>query len=874
MFLKEISIFIVFNFFAATAFDFNICKYGNHERNKSYGNKEIKHFCSRFVYEKLQQNARFGESDNDLTTKQPINNISYLNLELLQAQCKKKKFNSTECNKIKRYEILKEIENTKINFKNETDNTFFLDRLTFYDFSVFYMRPDVQEIQDFIQTMNNIKWDVRITDNHQFVNILWRLINIMNNCIVNKYDDVDTVLDILILHENVFTNIIHWKIFKTDDLYRYFFSVPSKIYIFGNNNYNLKQRVIRFVNSITSIIETHVLWNNEIEKYNFFTYVYFAKSLTPEDQVKTKGIKIIRKDDVLPNNITFNIENVEVIMKYQDGVNINGVIDRLKEVYDNFYQTFGKYVDLTLKKKIITHVFKNKDEYGYYGGLFGFATNNGGVTYHGSVTNNMPMIYYYGETNKIRNLGHEFVHGLINCYFPLSTKFNALIHEGVAEAIGQKESNIDAHVINNLFDNIKIDIDTIRDVDYGSKLSPYDFGFITMRFLIENGLVGQLTNILLKNDTCENFTNLVMKNLRLIEYHARNYKSVVIKTNDDNLPYEKLLDVYRSQKFNGDITIVIDNTFFELKKDYLFMHHNMSSDNNYINILTDKKHADIKYFVEFSIKMSLKNIYNYEFFYPEIENTKENITIFKNNILVKEEGKKEIVFNNLFKLGNEFNLNPIKKISNITFSSIKKYINNARKVFYNNYQHLSIPNKDANSAEQEVIYMLNTSPLIDMNKVRKINTRKALDTKRRTIVGIFENFFKRFYFFDRHIDSILRNNGEYYLTLNEPVTLNMALNMNTDHGFNKPNIIPTIKRTNPNTIVVPNNLENSIQSLIKNLNFDINNKYKLLENNIYFLKRELFTEIRNSTSDLISLIMNIKNRQEYIIKMLNTKPKH
>lgn len=876
MFIKPLFLFcFVATFYYSYGFDWDVCKYGKDSSilYSIYTDEEIAFHCSLHAKEMimLKHPVVVKQNIEINNIKEPPRrlrrSVGFFDSNSIKEQidyCSSINYLTNDCGINIRKEILNQISNMTINLDSNAQLQLISNLLYFYDFSLYFTAKQQLETLDFLKVISNINWGIKIKETYLFQDILWRIINIMNNFILHE-NNLDNVNKILVTHETIFSNILQWKLLKLNFIFQLFFNPLSKAQLFKRNE-EMQNRIGNFIIEMSNIILNNIYFKHEIDMFKLYSYAFFVKNLNYTQQQKYNGIyTVVTEKDIFNKSDSMKIGNIHIKILYQDKINITGVREELVQVYNKFTRIFHNLIDTSNKRNstILFRIFTNKDEYTKYGPLLNYATNNGGITYSNSLH---PNIYCYGIGNVVLNLGHEFVHGLTYLFFKNSAQYLPIIHEGLAEAIGQRPDNIPVGLIEKVY-KLKpvITYEDIKSSSYDKDLSPYGFGFIIFSTLFNNGYTKDLVHSLNTFGENHEFRNLIEENLEdfkkftdeyirqyYLELRLRQYRARV-----NSLPRFK--ETYQAY-FPGNIVIVIDNTYFYLYKDKIILHqptYPLGSDKDILN--DERNEVDFKYLISFGIMTSIKQIPDYQILYPEIIKKKETIELYKDDRIISNKKIREKIFNALFNIGNELGINTIQ--TGKTFYETKDYIKSKVDFDDTQYYKLSIPTWNTTSDIQKAIYSINTEININMTFLRSIDSYRLIDTEDRIISEIFSQFFPKDYFEDDRIVEIIRSTGKNYLKQNVAlvkqftVQINKALNKNTE-VVTKETALKDLLRSFKNEIFEEiKDTKEEIRMLLSNNLMYYNNSYSnlrmdLLNANKYEkqILNEIFLEIKKFTS--------------------------
>lgn len=796
-------------------FNWDVCQYGSNSSLLSnlYTSDEIKFYCSlnaqelnvnrnlrpsqkRFMPENLPLNpySSLIQEDNENlhmsqryrrsiieTSKETNINPSNSIFDTLpivngSAVCSNIKYKNATCGLSARKYLYDKIKYNPPNLQNKEELDMLLKKLDFIDFSLYHNNGFENETIKFLYALNLIKWDVEIGDKFVFQNIIWRCSNIFNNFIRVIKNDVN-ILHILVSHEKIFSNMLHWKILDADYLFRNFFSTLETVYMYSSNK-NIVERMNNFIFEISNIVKNNGFWETQYDRFRLYTYINYVRKLNMADRRVFKTSYIFTSPEmVLNNTMRFGIGPIAITIHYQKGSYMNQSREELKNVYEKFLSVFNPNHTILngIGTTITIRVFKNKEEYTIYGSLFDFSTNNGGITYGNNLHSDI-YCYCLGET--ILNFGHEFTHGLVNTFFYYTFSFYPFIHEGLAEAIGQKEYHLQNGLIENMYKNeISISYTNMTNLTYGSDISVYALGFIVFKTIIYNNQTQELTHSLNTFYNQTNLDNLITKNLNNYKIFANNYIkeyyyniSLNNKTNILNIPFEQVQKAYQDNYPGDNFTIEIDNTYFTLSRRNIYLSHNWPNCCPEREILNNpKKIEDMIYLFSFMISTSVKQIPLFETIFPELLKKKENNIIYYFKEKVTDTRIKERIFNSFFRMGNHIGVNFLS-IHSKTFSEVKELITTKHRIKHTNYYKLSIPSWNTTSDIQNAIYNINADSKVDLRLVRSVDQNKKVDIENRDVKEIFSEFFPVNYLSDQRIENIERKTGMDYLNKNLPLT--------------------------------------------------------------------------------------------------------
>lgn len=786
MYLKNLFLFIFVTIFSySSSFDWDVCKYGKDSSilYSIYTDEEISFHCSLHAKEMIMlkhpsvvkhhfEINKMSEPPRRLR-RSAFNSNSIL--ELIE-YCSQINYITNDCGINIRQEILKQISNMTIDLESKQQLQLISDLLYFYDFSLYFTSKKGLETIDFIETINKIKWGIKIKYQYLFQDILWRIVNILNNFIIHETNS-DNINKVLVTHEKIFSNILQWKLLKLDFIFQLFFNPLNKVQLYKKNEANLN-RATNFVLEMSNIINNNIYFKHEIDTFKLYTYSFFVKNLNKTEQEQFKGkYTSITEKDIFNLTSSFRFGNIDITIFYQHLIDIEQVKVELVEVYQKFSRVFYNFIDIDRKNnsKIIFRIFNNRMEYTKYGPILNFATNNGGITFSDSSSAN---IYCYGTGNSVLNLGHEFVHGLVYIFFRNAHRYLPIIHEGLAEAIGQKTTNIPVALIENVYkNNTIITYEDVRSSNYDNNISPYGFGFIIFSTLINNGYTKDLVHSLNTFGENNEFKNLIEENLNDFkkfseEYIRQYYLELRFKKyrERERVPSLKFKQAYQNNYPGNNIVIVIDNTYFYLYKEKIILHHPsypLGSDREILNDIRNEN--DFKYLISFGILTSIKQIPNYHILYPEIFKKKETIELYKDDAIISNKKLRERIFNSLFNIGNDLGINTLHS-NGKTFYEIKDYIKDKVDFDETQYYKLSVPNWNTTSNIQKAIHSINSGTMINMTFLRSIDQTKSIDIDNRILSEIFSIFFPINYLDDSRITQIVRSIGKNYLKQNIAIT--------------------------------------------------------------------------------------------------------
>lgn len=801
-------------------FNWDVCQYGTNSSLLShlYSPDEIKFYCSlnaqelninrnlrpsqrRFMPENLPLNpySSLVQNNEDMYMSQRYRRsiikltdsvFDFNNLTTGSKMCSDIKYKSATCGANARKYLYDKIKTNHIDLQNKDHLSDLLKKLDFIDFSLYHKRGFENETIEFLNAIDLIKWDVEINEQYIFQNIIWRCSNIFNNFIRGIRDDTN-ILHILVSHEKIFSNILQWKILDADYLFRNFFSTLETVYMYSNNK-NITERMNNFIFEVSNIVKNNGFWETQYDRFRLYTYINYVRRLNWDDKqtFKTNYI-LMRPEMVLNNTINFNIDKIKITIHYQDGTYIHQAREELENVYNKFLTVFDQsHTIFNGSGTTITfRIFKNKEEYSVYGSLFDFATNNGGVTYGNNYHSD---IYCYCLGDSILNFGHEFVHGLVNTFFLHTHTFFSFIHEGLAEAIGQKEYYLQNGLIENMYrDNINITYKDMTKLDYSSSISVYALGFIVFKTIITNNQTYELTHSLNTFDNQTNLDNLITKNLNNYKNFTNKYIkdyyyniSLNNKTNILDIPFEQVQKAYLTNYPGNNLTIEIDNTYFTLSPNYIHLSYNWPHccPNREILNNPDKIH-DMIYLFSFMVTTSVKQIPLYETVFPELLKKEENNVIYYFKDPITDIKIKERIFNSFFKMANSIGVNFLSSHSK-SFTEVKELINTKQRINHTSYYKLSIPSWNTTSDIQNAIYNINADSKVDLRLVRSVDQDKKVDVENRDVKEIFSEFFPVDYLEDKRISNIYRKTGIDYLNKNLPLTQQFIPQYNNNNENN------------------------------------------------------------------------------------------
>lgn len=873
MYLKNLPIFIfIITFSTSYSFDWDVCKYGKDSSilYSIYTDEEISFHCSLHAKEMVMLKHPVVLKHNTEVHKRPEQRrlkrsaFDSDNIKELINYCSRINYLTVDCGINIRREILNQISNMTINFDLEerTQMQLISDLFYFYDFSLYFTSSKGLETLEFLDTVNKINWSKKINDPYIFQEILWRIVNILSNFISYETDS-DNINKILVTHENIFSNILQWKLLKLDFIFQLFFHPLHKVQIYRKNQTSI-DRASNFIIEISNIVNNNIYFKREIGVFKLYTYSFFVKHLEPSKQKMFEGRYVtITENDIFNNTDSFLLGNINITVLYQDNIDIDDVKEELNRVYNKFIKIFHNLLDISNKHngQIIFRIFNNKIEYTKYGAVLNFATNNGGITF-GDYS--MANIYCYRNGRSILNLGHEFVHGLTYLFFKNTNRYLPIIHEGLAEAIGQTTSNVPVRLIENLYkNNINITYEDVRTSNYDNAISPYGFGFIIFSTLFNNGYTKDLIHSLNTFGENEDFKNLIEENLEDFkkfskEYIQQYYLDLQFKRfRESKVPSMNFKKVYKNN-FPGNIIIVIDNTHFFLYKDKIILHHPSYPLGTDREILNDVRNEDdFRYLISFGILTSIKQIPNYEIMYPELNKKKETIELYKDENVISGKKTRERIFNSLFHIGNELGLNTLHS-NGKTFYEIKDYINAKVEFDNSDYYKLFVPNWNTTSNIQNAIYSINSESLINMTLLRSVDPKQGIDIENRIMLEIFSQFFPKEYLYDNRVTRITRSLGKNYLKQNIEIDKQFIIHFNKNENKNK-----TETKINDNDIKsILNKFRNEIFEIIEENNREIRS---LLSNNLVYynntysnLKQELLMANKYEKQILNEIFLEIK----------------
>ncbi|QKE44457.1 hypothetical protein Yalta_010 [Yalta virus] len=818
-------------------FNWDVCQHGSNSTLLSnlYSPDEIKFYCSlnaqelnvhrnlrpsqrRFMPENLPLNP-YSSVVDDIEDKESLHRYrrsvqeksnSIFDRQTLEdgsRSCSDVFYKSEECGVNARRYLYNKIRKDDKDLQNKDNIATLLKELDFIDFSLYHNRGTENETIEFLNILNLIKWDVEISEQFIFQNIIWRCSNIFNN-FVRVIRNETNIFHILVSHEKIFSNILHWKILDVDFLFRNFFSTLEGVYMYSNNN-NITERMNNFIFEISNIVKNNGFWETQYERFRLYTYINYVKRLSWEDKRKFKTSYVfVRQETILNNTVEFSIGQIKITIHYQEGVLIDQAQEELINVYQKFLSVFNPSHTLFdgTGSTITIRLFRNKEEYNIYGPFFDFSTNNGGITYGNNYHSDI-YCYCVGET--ILNFGHEFVHSLVNTFFFHTHTLYPFIHEGLAEAIGQKEYYLQNGLIENMFKNqLNITYEEMTKLTYSSNVSVYALGFIVFKTIITNNQTYELTESLNHFDNQTHLNNLITGNLNNYKTFANTYITKYYdninknnKTNILDISFEQVQKAYFDNYYMDNLTIEIDNTFFSLTRNNIYLSYVWPKCCYNREILNNpQKIQDIIYLFSFMVSSSVKQIPLFETVFPELLKKKENNTIYHYQKVVTDIKMKEKIFNSFFRMANSIGVNYLSSHSK-TFTEVKELINIKHRIKHTSYYKLSVPSWNTTSDMQNAIYNINADPKVDLRLIRSVDQDKKIDVDNRDVKEIFSDFFPVIYLEDPRIANIFRKTGLDYLNKNLPLTQQF---------------IPYYNRVGENDLSTSNTYKNSVTNSVTN----------------------------------------------------------
>lgn len=890
-------------------FDYDVCKYGvNASRMFSiYSKNEIEFNCKLFaqeetIFRNIRPSQRMFRPDNlpimDFSLieddnkymlqrrRRSIINVLQKNISITdtvfknyspkdaEEVCSKTKYQESECGINARRYLYEQIKSEKIDLKNKTQLSDLLYQVGFIDFSLYFRPIGEVEIKEFLDVVDVINWDTEIEDHFTFQNIIWRIVNSFDS-FIRGVKNQENILHILVAHEKIFSNILQWKIMNADYIFKLYFSNLKTIY-FHSENSMIIERMNNYIFEMNNIVKNNGFLKSQYERFQLYAYTNYAKVLNNNDlkNFKTNYTRIT-SSTVLNNTITGYIGEIKVILKYQHGSYVENALQELQTVYDRFLFVFNSTNKLQ-KNKFATiefKIFKDKKEYTTYSSFFDFASNNGGITY-GTKTHS--DVYCYCVGDYIVNFGHEFVHALVNTYFDKSNSLSVFIHEGLAEAIGQKKYYVQNGLIENMFkSHLNLTYSNMTELTYNSDISIYALGFIVFKTIISNNQSDLLSfglQTINKNSVLEDLINNNVKNYKAVanNYIQEYYRNVASRNNKNNtdVSFERVQKAFLDNYPGDNLTIEIDNTFFLLSKDNIYLSHYWPNGKYEREILNNPKNIrDMMYLFSFMVLTSVKQIPLFDTAYPELLSKSEDNVIYFNGMVLTNQIRKEQIFNLFFNMANSVGVNLLSQDPK-SFSEVKETILTKQKIKQADFYRLSIPYWNATSKIQNAIYTINAGPNINLNIVRSINLTEKIDVNNRDLKEIFSEFFPINYLFDKRIINIVRKTGLNYLNKNIPLVQQFYTNLNVE--INNLQTGVNVKETTDSTLEKAFGL-----SFKKDLNVtNIFNESKIL-NALDVFKKDIenklyFDNIKTQIA-LDNIIKNFNKTQNKINKIIQNQ---
>lgn len=766
-------------------FDWDICKYNKKDRHEIYSEYEIRDHCDRFYKEKLHRYRRNIDRSKYSIDDSDINNINMLlngfnstgrtkrstkdlkSSKDLFESCHKVAFKVEECGHVARRTLLNELITNGVDLRSKDELINMLDIIKFIDFSIFFGErgstspAEVKRILDFLITVD---WGIFPGDAREFQNLLWRVTGIFDITLYNH----ELSSHILMAHEHIFSHILFWKLHEPDYVFKLFYTFFEEL-----NHEDHVLRICNMVLQMYTLVEHNKYWNKGLETFKIINYVNFIQKLDPSyHYLFDNKFTYLTQNDVLPYNQTIYLEQTRVVVKYADKDKFHMIQKELTETYYKFKNFFNGYLNMSVPEEqyIGMYVFGNRTQYERYGKLFGITVNNGGITFSNY---NKSKSYCYGEKGEYKNLGHELVHSLLHTYYvDRKADIPYVLNEGLADYLGQvKYYTRDIDII-SIFKNHTITFDDILHCDYHSRISPYSFGFLVIKALVDTNQKDILIRTMLTfTKNSQLYESLMTRNIPTFEITAQKYieeykeHEYLIKQERNKNRHQIAAEVFRKYYPGDGINITMDNTVFFIDQNQIVLSYTQRNWDDRREILNDaSRYADLDYLLRFTVDISLKEAPGYEIMYPSIVQKKEVILLEKNGKPVTDADEKERIFNCFYKMKEELNL-PVVPVES-TFTEIKKIAAITSKLHNVTYYKLFTPNVEQEPYMQKLIHMINTDIRVDLDLIRDVDSNLIVDIKNHTIIDIFKGFFPTEYYLDDTIDFVVRYSGYDYLRKN------------------------------------------------------------------------------------------------------------
>lgn len=864
-------------------FDYNVC-------NTIYAHRDNRtsHECFIAKMDRLRERDRiFGNgfpnldasySDSDDTSlirnKRKIfdgGDDRILDLKVISelvVQCDKVDYKMQECKKSGRHEIYKYIFNLQNAFDSKEGITLLNKCLIFLDFSIYHNLRSFEknEALNFLDIISSINWGTEIDDVMDLTTILYHISQISSNANY-KFRSVEISESIVVMLENIYSNILKWKI-TTNIVNLTATCLQLMTCVIENGDEYSINRVYSLFIFLNNLIKNNVFWQEDYELIKIRNYFYFLKYIPEEKLSIFDGMyKNIEPNSIFNSQVIMKFDTFTLDLYTEKNLPVNEIKQSLVDVYEKFKSIFGKmlqFKDPKAPKKLTAKIFSNYNNYKNYGNpLFGISTSNGGVT---MPWKNDIVFFCYGEDSFVRNLGHEFVHALGFLFFGSNRDDHASLVEGLAEAIGQTSIS---QIVNNYDELKKIEItkEHIIEASYTSSPTCYPLGMVFVKNLIDNNRITDVYQLMHDYDR-SNFESLIDETLPQIKKMVQNYDT----KKDYNTVQKKIMvsfvDVYKENYPGSGITIETDNTVFDLHKDTIFMSYSDSrrKNRNPIDLFKNYKVHDVNYLISKTVELSPKFFDGYELIFNKYNIYDKDLIIKKNNVLLNV-GDNDLsnIINSFFKMAIRLDIKYIKENS---FEEVKNIILNKKYFTDVRYKEILTPESSISFNEMKMVYDIQTAEYIDMNLVKQIDDKKIITKNNKNIKELFDFCFNGNLYDNEKIVGFRRKRDTNYLNLNGNQLDSIELIFDKTRESSKNEIVKPVPETQKNENKIIKSTENkSVEN--KSVYPIINQITEEMENINNKMPGKINMEIKTKVDILDSRITDVQNTLKKLVERNN-----